>query len=42
LQEAIGGKDATARFQKPGSFAQTVFGSTGWPSDEIDFDVPSI
>ena len=39
--EAIGGRDATARFQRLGSFSQTVFGSTGWPSDEIDFDVPN-
>jgi uncharacterized protein (UPF0335 family) len=38
--DVIGGKDATARFQKSGSWSQTVFGSTGWPSDEVDFDVP--
>jgi uncharacterized protein (UPF0335 family) len=40
--DVIGGKDATARFQKSGSWSQTVFGSTGWPSDEVDFDVPVI
>src|SRR6202042_254470 len=33
--DVIGGKDATARFQKSGSWSQTVFGSTGWPSDEV-------
>jgi uncharacterized protein (UPF0335 family) len=38
--QAIGGEDATTRFRKLGSFSQTVFGSTGWPSDEVDFDVP--
>ena len=40
--DVIGGKDATARFQKSGSWSQTVFGSTGWPSDEVDFDVPNV
>jgi uncharacterized protein (UPF0335 family) len=40
--QLIGGKDATGRFQKSGSWSQTVFGSTGWPSDEVDFDVPGV
>jgi uncharacterized protein (UPF0335 family) len=38
--EMLGRRDAMAVFRKTGSFSETVFGSTGWPSDEVDFDVP--
>jgi hypothetical protein len=39
---AIGGSKATEQIRKGRSFSEVAFGSTAWPSDEIDFDVPAI